>query len=514
MTPLAHDLGSTLGLHVVIRSGRAQGTAFFARSGAHIGRHPLNDVCLREPGVEGRHAVLTHEGDGWVVRDVSGRGIGHRGRLVPEAAVRAGDRVQVGGVDLELLDHPPGPVRSAARHAETVTVALPIRAGAGFAEPTTLANSALEAVLSLEARLAEDGQVETLVESLIGWLETAVPAHHYAILLANEAGQLVVAAHRSDDPRGAPRPSRTILDKAIRDRVGVLVIDAPEDTRIRPGQSIVAQDLRSALAVPLVSHGRLVGAIYAATQGVSAAFEKRHLDMLTLVAGPAAGNLESARLLDALGQTNRDLLRRLALCARFNDDDTGYHIQRVGDYSAALARAGGQAEAFVRLLRAAAPMHDIGKIGIPQSILQKPGKLTPEEFEAMKRHTTIGEEILGGSPAPLIQLAAEIAGSHHEKWSGGGYPRGLVGDAIPLSGRLVAVADVFDALTTARCYKPAFPLDEAFAILRQGAGSHFDPRVVELFFGIQDEILAIRAHYGRLAEGPAAVSAAPDAKRP
>jgi HD-GYP domain-containing protein (c-di-GMP phosphodiesterase class II) len=493
----AHELSAAPGLHIVIQSGRARGTTFFARSGARIGRHPLNEVCLREPGVAPHHAVLEHGAQGWVVRDLSGQGIGHRGTRVEAARVAPGDRVQLAGVELELLERPPEAPRPTLRHAETITAPLPLRRGTGFAQPTALASAALEAILSLEARMAESGEVDDLVTALADWLQGAVPAHHHAVLLTNEQGQLVVAATRCEDPKGAPRPSRTILDKALRDRVGVLVIDAPGDHRIRPGQSIIAQDIRSALAVPLVSHGRVVGAIYAATQGVTAAFERRHLDMLTLVAGPAAGNLESARLLDALGQTNRDLLRRLAVCARFNDDDTGFHIQRVGDYAAALAHALGQPPEFVQLLRVAAPMHDIGKIGIPQAILQKPGKLTDEEFEVMKRHTLIGEEILGGSPARLIQLAAEVAGSHHEKWNGTGYPRKLAGDAIPLSGRLVAVADVFDALTTARCYKPAFPLEKAYAILREGAGQHFDPKVVETFFAIQDQILAIREHYGR-----------------
>ena len=186
------------------------------------------------------------------------------------------------------------------------------------------------------------------------------------------------------------------------------------------------------------------------------------------------------------------------MCARFNDDDTGYHIERVGDYAAVLAEAMGKSRRYAELLRAAAPMHDIGKIGIPQSILQKKGKLTDEEWTVMRQHPLIGEQILADSRAPLIQLAAELAGSHHEKWDGSGYPRNLSGEAIPLSGRIVAVADVFDALTTERCYKPAFPLETAYAILKEGSGQHFDPTVVETFFRSIGKILEIRRHYAAL----------------
>ncbi|MCA9554121.1 MAG: HD domain-containing protein [Myxococcales bacterium] len=505
MVSPALDLRPVDGLHLVIRSGAARGTSFFARNGARIGRHPLNEVCVREPGVEGHHAVLERIGADWQVRDVSGKGIHQSGRQVTVAHVRPGDRIMLGGVELELLDHPPEPE---PRHTETITAPLPLQRGAGFVHPS-LGNEALEAILALQARMAEESNADNMVTALADWLREAVPAHHHAVLLTNDAGQLVVAATRCDDPRGAPRPSRTILNQALHQRVGVLVLDAADDHRIRVGHSISTQNIRSAVAVPMVSHGKLVGAVYAATQGITAAFERRHLDMLTLVAGPAAGNLESARLLDALGQTNRDLLRRLAMCARFNDDDTGYHIQRVGDYSAALARALGKTDSYPQLLRVAAPMHDIGKIGIPQSILQKPGKLTPQEFEVMKRHALIGEEILGGSPAPLVQLAAELAGSHHEKWDGSGYPRGLAGSAIPLSGRIVAVADVFDALTTERVYKPAFPLEKAYQILREGAGAHFDPQVVAAFFDILQEVLQIREHYAQIEALPRHVSARP-----
>jgi putative two-component system response regulator len=164
-----------------------------------------------------------------------------------------------------------------------------------------------------------------------------------------------------------------------------------------------------------------------------------------------------------------------------------------------LARRLGFDEAQCELLLHASPMHDIGKIGIPDHILLKPGKLTAEEWEIMKTHTTIGAHILEGDDSELLNFAREIAISHHEKWDGGGYPHGLAGEAIPLSGRIVAIADVFDALTSERPYKKPWPVEEAVAYIREQSGSHFEPRIVKEFLACLPEILVIGE---RFAEPP------------
>ena len=146
----------------------------------------------------------------------------------------------------------------------------------------------------------------------------------------------------------------------------------------------------------------------------------------------------------------------------------------------------------VLLLRAAAPMHDVGKVATPDGILQKQGPLTPEEREEMERHTTVGYEILADSESELLQLAATIALTHHERWDGDGYPQGLAGEEIPIEGRITAVADVFDALLSDRCYRPALSLDDAVEVMRQGRGTHFDPQVVDALLGNLDEALSLR----------------------
>lgn len=191
----------------------------------------------------------------------------------------------------------------------------------------------------------------------------------------------------------------------------------------------------------------------------------------------------------------RETIARLARAAEFRDPETGAHILRMAHYSQLIAqRLGLEPELCERIL-SAAPMHDVGKVGTPDHILLKPGRLTDEEMVIMRRHATIGYDILKGSSSPMIQLAAEIALSHHEKFNGSGYPGGLAAEAIPLSGRIVAVADVFDALTSARPYKPAWELDRAVAFLKGERGQHFDPTCVDAFFDQWSAVLAIRERY-------------------
>jgi putative two-component system response regulator len=196
-----------------------------------------------------------------------------------------------------------------------------------------------------------------------------------------------------------------------------------------------------------------------------------------------------------LERAQLETIERLTKAAEFRDDETASHLQRMSHYSRLLALKRGIDEYTAELIRVASPMHDVGKIGIPDSILLKPGKLTPEEYEIMKQHAEIGYRILSGSDSPLLELAASIARSHHEKWNGRGYPQGLASEDIPIEGRIVAVADVFDALTSRRPYKKAWSLADAIALLQSGKREHFDPELVDLFLACMDEVLEIKARF-------------------
>jgi putative two-component system response regulator len=194
-------------------------------------------------------------------------------------------------------------------------------------------------------------------------------------------------------------------------------------------------------------------------------------------------------------ERERELVFRISRAAEFRDPETGAHIQRMAHYSQVIANGLGLDAAAQKLVLEAAPMHDVGKIAIPDFILLKPGRLTPEEFEVMKRHTRIGHELLKESHSEVMRASATIALSHHERYDGSGYPHQLKGQAIPLFGRIAAVADVFDALTSERPYKRAWSAEEALRFLEDGRRGHFDPLCVEALLAGWDAVLDIRQHF-------------------
>ncbi|EQA37959.1 response regulator receiver domain protein [Leptospira inadai serovar Lyme str. 10] len=198
---------------------------------------------------------------------------------------------------------------------------------------------------------------------------------------------------------------------------------------------------------------------------------------------------------EELRETRLQIIQRLGLAAEYKDNETGLHVIRMSHYSRTLSLALGFSAECAEDILNASPMHDIGKIGIPDGILQKPGKLTPEEWEIMKKHPTIGAEIIGDHNSTLLQLAKSIAQNHHEKWDGSGYPNGLKGEQIPIEGRIVALADVFDALTTERPYKKAWEIPDAIRYITSESGKHFDPSIVPVFLDQMPEILKIKERW-------------------
>ncbi len=221
-----------------------------------------------------------------------------------------------------------------------------------------------------------------------------------------------------------------------------------------------------------------------------------------------------------LQASRQQIIHCLARAAEFRDDDTGNHVVRVGRYAAIIADELGFTPQDVQLIEQAAQLHDIGKIGVEDAVLLKDGKLDPEEFDRIKQHcgvgrtiiqplstvqsrayrnhTDLGASLLESSDFPIMKLAASIAQTHHEKWDGSGYPLGLAGEDIPIEGRITAVADVFDALSSKRPYKPAFPREKCFEILREGSGVHFDPRILEAFFARSDQIVQTQIQFANI----------------
>ena len=231
-------------------------------------------------------------------------------------------------------------------------------------------------------------------------------------------------------------------------------------------------------------------------------FRLRLRNMLALRRGQMAQSERDAGLTERIAEATahlldqeQEMITRLARAAEFRDPNRGAHIQRIAHYSRLIAQQLGLPAGEQALIQRAAPMHDVGKIAISEDILLKPGRLDPDEFEIMKTHAEMGYVLLSGSGFSLLDAAALIARSHHEKFDGSGYPLGLAGEDIPLHGRIVAVADVFDALTSERPYKRAWEIEHALRFLEEGAGNHFDPACVQAFIAQIDRVLEIRARY-------------------
>ena len=236
------------------------------------------------------------------------------------------------------------------------------------------------------------------------------------------------------------------------------------------------------------------------SQDETAGFDVGGVDYLTKPVSPPVvrarvrTHLSLVRM-DELRETRLQIVQRLGRAAEYKDNETGMHVIRMSHFSQLLALAAGCSPAWAEDLLNAAPMHDVGKIGIPDAVLRKPGPLDADEWATMRRHPEIGAEIIGEHPSGVLQLAREIALAHHEKWDGSGYPRYLAGEAIPLSARIVAIADVFDALTTRRPYKEPWPVQEAMNHIAAQAGKHFDPALVALFAPLLPQLLEIRARW-------------------
>lgn len=253
----------------------------------------------------------------------------------------------------------------------------------------------------------------------------------------------------------------------------------------------------SVMTVPLFdSQGKVMGVFQAINkQGEEKVFSNQDLERLSLTAVYSAKTVESARLTsevedskDELEATQEELIHILGDVSESRSRETGDHIQRVAEISYKLAQYYGLSEEEAQRIRLAAPMHDLGKVAIPDAILNKPGRFTDEEYEVMKSHAIKGEETLMKSKCDLLRFAATLAGSHHERWDGKGYPRGLKGEEIPLAGRICAVADVLDALSSPRCYKPAWPEEKVKEEFIKQRGAQFQPELIDVLVEHWDDV--------------------------
>lgn len=232
----------------------------------------------------------------------------------------------------------------------------------------------------------------------------------------------------------------------------------------------------------------------------SGVFSEKDLEYLALAASYSGKSLESAMLTHEIEETQKEIIFTMGEIGESRSKETGNHVKRVAEYSYILALGLGFDHEEAELLKMASPMHDIGKVAIPDEVLKKPGKLTDEEFDIMKSHTLIGYNLLKNSKRHILKTAATVAYEHHEKWNGRGYPRGLKGKEIHIYGRITAIADVFDALGSDRVYKKAWELDRILNLFKEERGEHFDPKVVDVFMAQLPKILKVREEYKDILE--------------
>ncbi|KRF43387.1 HD domain-containing phosphohydrolase [Paenibacillus sp. Soil787] len=244
------------------------------------------------------------------------------------------------------------------------------------------------------------------------------------------------------------------------------------------------------------SQGEIMGAYQAINKlTASEQFSDKDMEYLTLASSYAGKSLESALLTNEIEETQKEIIFRMGAIGENRSKETGNHVKRVAEYSYLLALGLGMSQEEAELLKMASPMHDIGKVAIPDSVLNKPGKLTDDEFKLMQNHTCIGYNLLKNSNRHILKTAAIVAYEHHEKWNGRGYPRGIKGEEIHIYGRITAIADVFDALGSERVYKKAWELDRILNLFKEEQGEHFDPKVVDVFFQQLQAILRVRDEY-------------------
>ncbi len=273
------------------------------------------------------------------------------------------------------------------------------------------------------------------------------------------------------------------------------ITDAYQDQRFdKVPDHLTGYRTRSILAVPMKNVGGRIIGVFEAMNKALTPFNIDDEGILQLISSLAASGIENAQLYESLSKSQLETIYRLAVTAEYRDQqDTAIHLRHISEYSALIAQGLGLPEREVENIRYASPLHDIGKVGIADAILLKPGKLTPEEFEEMKKHTLYGAKILCNAESSLLQIACKVAASHHEKFDGNGYPARLKGEQIPVYARVVSVADVFDALCAHRVYKPKWDPEKARAYILEESGKAFDPAVVEAFERVYPEILKMHA---------------------
>jgi response regulator RpfG family c-di-GMP phosphodiesterase len=360
----------------------------------------------------------------------------------------------------------------------------------------------LELLFTYMPKIAAERKMDSLLVLMADLGRSIVAADRCSLWLVDEdSGELwTKVAHGVSELRIPYNAG--FVGYSVRTGEPLLIKDAYQDPRFdRRSDEKTHYRTTSVLTVPLMnSAGRVMGVYQAINKqgenelGEAGVFSIQDLERLSLTAVYSAKTVESAMLNMELEATQREIIHILGDVSEYRSQETGDHIQRVAEISYMLAQFLGLPESEVERIRLAAPMHDLGKVGIPDAILNKPGRFTDDEYAIMKKHSEIGYNMLHNSKRKLLRFAADIARSHHERWDGRGYPKGLAGEEIPLAGRICSVADVLDALSSPRCYKQPWPEEKVKEEFQKQRGGQFQPELVDVLMEHWDEIYSLYRH--------------------
>lgn len=487
-----------------------------------IGRDPTCDIRLDDPKISRIHGFLEpQDGRFHFIDNRSTNGSFMNGERIREVTLTLGDSLQLGGTELVLLEQSDFQTINFVASQTMVTsvvAAGSVRADAladKFNEifeyyknnaPSADEYAALDigrmqrninglktlfAVSQSMTQLVSVGELVGLVTKNL--FEVFGGAENVVVLLLDGATGSMKPAHaatRGSDETPQMSVSRTVLDQAIKDQVTVVANDAVSDSRFSSSESIVGMSVKSVMCAPLVAAGRVLGALYIDNRAQAIRFDDMDAELVTAFANQAAVAIDNARLCDELQTSYHQTLQALVNAIEAKDPYTMGHTARVARISLGIAREMNLTTARIDRLKMAAELHDIGKIGVKEGIINKSGALTDEEYEDIKLHVEMGEMIL--KPIKYLEDILPYIRGHHEKWDGTGYPDGLKEEECPLEGRIIALADAFDAMTSQRSYNKALSYTEAIARVEQSSGKHFDPDVVRAFVRMMAKISATR----------------------
>jgi putative nucleotidyltransferase with HDIG domain len=472
------------------------------------GRTSQCDVQLDDPSVSRRHCSLTLLPNGLLqVTDLeSANGTFVNERPITDATARPGDLIRLGAAILEVRD-PSGmlqrPDQTIFVDEGTVESVIQkriepssfdwLKSSTDAAAPELALLKRAQRHLSTLHRVSEllagARDIQTLSDATLRAILEVLSADRGAIVLRRQLGDgeaEVIAARSTTHATERFAVSRTLVADVIAQGVSVFAHDASSDIRFADGQSVIGQRVRSVMCVPLRTTDEILGALYVDSLSGAGRFNESDLELLAAIGNQAGVAMHRVRLMGELERLLLDTIKAIAATIDARDGYTHRHSERVAALTAQLAHELGLSEQDRETAELSALLHDVGKIAVPDSILNKPGKLTPDEFAEMQKHPLHGARILGNIQSATVKAVLPGVQYHHERWDGAGYPAGLKGDDIPFLGRLLGVADFYDALTSARAYRGAMPADEAIRLVEQGIGTHFDPAVAAALIRIYE----------------------------